>query len=63
MDKINNFTCICPTGFTGVRCEENIDDCLTVPCVNGTYICSICYYYFFYCEDYFNLLLIICYFH
>lgn len=39
IDKINNFTCICPTGFTGVRCEENIDDCVSAPCVNGTKSC------------------------
>lgn len=39
LDKINNFTCVCPTGFTGVRCEVNIDDCLLSPCGNGTYIC------------------------
>ena len=35
VDKINGFTCICPTGFSGVRCDSNIDDCLATPCVNG----------------------------
>lgn len=35
VDNINSFTCICPTGFSGVNCDENIDDCLTSPCANG----------------------------
>ena len=35
MDKVNNFTCVCPAGFTGVKCEENIDECLSSSCVNG----------------------------
>ena len=35
VDKINSFNCICPNGFSGVRCDYNIDDCLATPCVNG----------------------------
>ena len=35
VDKINSFNCNCPTGFSGVRCDYNIDDCLATPCVNG----------------------------
>ncbi|RUS79627.1 hypothetical protein EGW08_012596 [Elysia chlorotica] len=30
-----NFTCTCVVGFTGKRCEINIDDCLPKPCKNG----------------------------
>ena len=27
--------CACPTGFAGVTCASNIDDCLPNPCLNG----------------------------
>ena len=35
VDKINGFSCDCHAGFTGVRCEVNINDCLPSLCVNG----------------------------
>lgn len=35
LDMINDYTCVCPTGYTGKRCEENINDCLSTPCGNG----------------------------
>jgi len=28
-------TCKCPMGFTGNRCEINVDDCVSNPCKNG----------------------------
>ncbi|KAF4523890.1 hypothetical protein B566_EDAN016082 [Ephemera danica] len=34
-DLINSFRCVCPIGYTGPRCETNIDDCLSSPCRNG----------------------------
>ena len=27
--------CICPPGYTGDKCENNIDDCLSSPCLHG----------------------------
>uniref|UniRef100_A0AAG5DH66 Delta-like protein n=1 Tax=Anopheles atroparvus TaxID=41427 RepID=A0AAG5DH66_ANOAO len=27
--------CLCPDGFVGDRCEENVDDCVGNPCLNG----------------------------
>ncbi|MFO0747821.1 MAG: DNRLRE domain-containing protein [Myxococcota bacterium] len=29
------YTCSCPAGFTGARCETNIDDCAGDPCQHG----------------------------
>ncbi|XP_072021314.1 fibronectin-like [Amphiura filiformis] len=35
-DGVNNtFTCQCADGFTGTRCDEDIDDCSPLTCVNG----------------------------
>ena len=34
-DMLNNFSCDCHPGFTGVRCTENIDECKSQPCQNG----------------------------
>ena len=27
--------CFCPAGFTGARCEINVDECASAPCYNG----------------------------
>lgn len=27
-----SYNCTCVTGFTGINCEQNIDDCLLNPC-------------------------------
>lgn len=34
-DGINEFTCICPSGFTEPKCETNTDECDPIPCLNG----------------------------
>src|SRR5262245_9550759 len=32
LDASAQAVCACPTGFTGPRCETNIDDCTPTPC-------------------------------
>ena len=32
---LNSSSCICAHGFTGDRCETNIDDCERIICENG----------------------------
>lgn len=34
-DKVNGFDCFCQTGFSGIRCEVDVNDCLLVSCGNG----------------------------
>ena len=41
-DIVNGFICSCEAGFSGVRCEEDIDDCQSSPCVNGVYLEAQC---------------------
>ena len=35
IEDIRGHYCLCDPGFTGARCELDIDDCLTDPCVHG----------------------------
>lgn len=39
-DQVNNFTCVCPSPYTGRRCEVEINPCLHNRCRNGG-TCSI----------------------
>ena len=34
-DGVNSYSCLCVAGFTGSRCETNIDECISDPCENG----------------------------
>ena len=30
----NQYSCACPSGYTGMNCEEDIDECKMSPCAN-----------------------------
>ena len=32
---VNGYTCSCRAGYTGNRCEVDINECATAPCVHG----------------------------
>lgn len=32
---VNGYSCTCSTGYTGTRCDIQLDVCLSRPCVNG----------------------------
>ncbi|KAK9712540.1 Laminin G domain [Popillia japonica] len=32
---IDTYNCVCPSGFSGDRCEEKTGDCSILPCING----------------------------
>lgn len=34
-EREDHYQCLCPAGFTGEHCENNIDDCAVNPCQNG----------------------------
>nr|XP_060465550.1 sushi, von Willebrand factor type A, EGF and pentraxin domain-containing protein 1 [Panthera onca] len=29
------YVCLCPSGYTGLKCETDIDECSSLPCLNG----------------------------
>ena len=33
-DGLASFTCHCTPGFTGVQCQEEVDECASSPCLN-----------------------------
>jgi uncharacterized protein (DUF2237 family) len=35
VDGVNSYSCNCPAGFSGTRCETDNSDCAPNPCLNG----------------------------
>ena len=42
-DGIAAYTCNCDPGWTGMDCDEDIDECEPAPCLNGG-TCIVCQY-------------------
>ncbi|XP_078681775.1 uncharacterized protein LOC144916521 [Branchiostoma floridae x Branchiostoma belcheri] len=36
VNKDGGYTCICSSGWTGQDCQQDIDECASKPCQNGT---------------------------
>ncbi|XP_031550465.1 fibropellin-3-like [Actinia tenebrosa] len=34
-DQVNGYSCTCAAGYNGTRCENDIDECASNPCVNN----------------------------
>ncbi len=34
IDRLNAYVCQCPAGFSGSRCEKDLDECRSLPCLN-----------------------------
>ena len=34
-DGVRSYACLCAAGFSGNRCETNINECSPSPCQNG----------------------------
>ena len=34
MDGVQAFECLCPLGYVGDRCEEDVNECSSNPCLN-----------------------------
>ena len=35
VDGENSYTCSCPSGYTGTRCELEVNECESQPCAHG----------------------------
>ncbi|KAJ8792662.1 hypothetical protein J1605_019881 [Eschrichtius robustus] len=45
-DRVGEFICECPSGYTGQLCEENINECSSSPCSNkGTCVDGLAGYH------------------
>ena len=34
MDGLGDYTCLCVAGFTGERCQSDVNECESMPCRN-----------------------------
>ena len=34
-DQVNGFQCTCPSGYFGDRCQSDMNECASQPCMNG----------------------------
>ena len=35
VDHVNKYTCVCDGGYKGYDCEDEVDECLSSPCIRG----------------------------
>ena len=50
-DAMNSFVCECLSGFTGIQCEINIDDCSSNICMNNASCIDGVHYYSCLCAE------------
>ena len=48
---MNSFVCECLSGFTGIQCEINIDDCSSNICMNNASCIDGVHYYSCLCAE------------
>ena len=53
-DGINSFTCTCRPGFTGGKCEIEMNECASTPCQNGGYCYDFVNHYICVCAAGYN---------
>jgi len=47
----NGYVCLCPIGWSGINCENKINNCLINPCLNGGNCLNLINSFRCYCKE------------